>query len=76
MDNYPRLFIRTGLMYALLDATLGVAIAVEPSLSFRLRFFYIHVNLLGFMTMMVAGVAYHVLSHFSARKLPWPEGMK
>jgi hypothetical protein len=37
MDNYPRLFIKVGLMYALLGAALGVTIAVEPSLSFRLR---------------------------------------
>jgi hypothetical protein len=76
MDNYPRLFIKAGLMYALLGAALGVIIAVEPSLSFRLRFVHIHVYLLAFMTMMVAGVAFHVLPRFSARKLPWPEGMK
>jgi hypothetical protein len=76
MDNYPRLFIKAGLIYALLGAALGVTIAIEPSLSFRLRFVHIHVNLLGFMAMMVAGVAFHVLPRFSARKLPWPAGMK
>jgi len=76
MDKYPRLFIKAGLMYALLGAALGVTIAVDPSLAVRLRFVHIHVNLLGFMTMMVAGVAFHVLPRFSARKLPWPAGMK
>jgi hypothetical protein len=76
MDNYPRLFIKAGLIYALLGAALGVTIAVDPSLSVRLRFVHIHVNLLGFMAMMVAGVAFHVLPRFSARKLPWPAGMK
>ena len=76
MDNYPRLFIKAGLIYALLGALLGVTLAIDPSLSFRLRFVHIHINLLGFMTMMIAGVAFHVLPRFSARKLPWPEGMK
>jgi hybrid cluster-associated redox disulfide protein len=76
MDNYPRLFIKAGLIYALLGAALGVTIAIDPSLAVRLRFVHIHINLLGFMAMMVAGVAFHVLPRFSARKLPWPEGMK
>jgi hypothetical protein len=76
MDIYPRLFIKTGLIYALLGAALGVTIAIDPSLAVRLRFVHIHINLLGFMTMMVAGVAFHVLPRFSARKLPWPAGMK
>lgn len=76
MDNYPRLFIKAGLIYALLGAALGVTMAIDPSLSVRLRFVHIHVNLLGFMAMMIAGVAFHVLPRFSARKLPWPDGMK
>ena len=76
MDNYPRLFIRAGLLYALLGAALGVTMAIDPSLSVRLRFVHIHINLIGFMAMMIAGVAFHVLPRFSARKLPWPEGMK
>ncbi len=76
MDNYPRLFIKAGLIYALLGAALGVTMAIDPSLSVRLRFVHIHINLLGFMAMMIAGVAFHVLPRFSARKLPWPEGMK
>jgi hypothetical protein len=76
MDNYPRLFIKAGLMYALLGAALGVTIAVEPSLSFRLRFIHTHVNLPEFITILVTGVAFHVLPLFSVRKLPLPEEMK
>ncbi|MBC8282996.1 MAG: DUF1858 domain-containing protein [Nitrospinae bacterium] len=64
------------MIYALVGAVLGVTMAVDPSLSVRLRFVHIHINLLGFMAMMIAGVAFHVLPRFSARKLPWPEGMK
>ena len=76
MDNTPRLFIKAGLIYALIGALLGITLAVNPSLSHPLRFIHIHLNLVGFMTMMVAGVAYHVLPRFSARTLPWPAGMK
>ncbi len=76
MDNYPRLFIKAGLIYAVIGAILGIAMAIDPSLSHPLRFIHIHVNLLGFMTMMVSGVAYHVLPRFSARTLPWPAGTK
>ncbi len=76
MDNTPRLFIKAGLIYGVLGAVLGITMAVDPSLSYPLRFIHIHLNLLGFMTMMISGVAYHVLPRFSARTLPWPAGMK
>jgi len=76
MDNTPRLFIKAGLIYAVIGALLGITMAINPSLSHPLRFIHIHLNLLGFMTMMVSGVAYHVLPRFSARTLPWPAGMK
>ena len=76
MENYPRLFIKASLIYALIGAVLGVAMAVEPSIAGRIRFVHIHLNLLGFMTMFIAGVAFHVLPRFNARPVPWPEGVK
>jgi hypothetical protein len=76
MENYPRLFIKASLIYALIGAVLGMAMAVDPSLAGRIRFVHIHLNLLGFMTMFIAGVAFHVLPRFNARPVPWPEGVK
>ena len=76
MENYPRLFIKASLVYAVIGAVLGMAMAIDPSLSGRIRFVHIHLNLLGFMTMFVAGVAFHVLPRFNARPVPWPEGVK
>lgn len=76
MENYPRLFIKASLIYALLGAILGMAMAMDPSLSGKIRFVHIHLNLLGFMMMFVAGVAFHVLPRFNARPVPWPEGVK
>ncbi len=76
MEDYPRLFIKAGLIYALLGAVLGIAMAIEPALAGRVRFVHIHLNLLGFMTMFVAGVAFHVLPRFNANPVPWPAGVK
>ncbi|MDP7109035.1 MAG: DUF1858 domain-containing protein [Nitrospinaceae bacterium] len=76
MENYPKRFIQAGLIYILMGVLLGVAMSIDPTLSARMRFVHIHINLLGFMTMMIAGVAYHVLPRFSARTIPWPNGMK
>ncbi|MCH8157571.1 MAG: DUF1858 domain-containing protein, partial [Nitrospinae bacterium] len=76
MEIYPKRFIQAGLIYIVIGTILGVAIGIEPSLGARLRFVHIHINLLGFLTMVVAGVAYHVLPRFSARALPWPDGVK
>ncbi len=76
MENYPRLFIKASLIYALIGAVLGMAMAIDPSLSGKIRFVHIHLNLLGFMTMFVAGVAFHVLPRFNARPVPWPAGVK
>jgi len=74
MENYPRLFIKAGLIYFVLGVLLGVKMAFVSGGS--IRFVHIHLNLLGFMTMMIAGVSYHVLPRFSARTVPWPEGVK
>jgi hypothetical protein len=76
MEHYPKRFIQAGLIYAVLAALLGVTIAVVPAWAQKIRFIHIHFNLLGFMTMFVAGVAFHVLPRFNARPLPWPEGVK
>ncbi len=74
MESYPRLFIKAGLIYLVLGVILGVSMSFVPAWS--IRFVHIHLNLLGFMTMMIAGVAYHVLPRFSARTVPWPGGVK
>lgn len=76
MENYPRMFVKASFVYLLLGVSLGVAIGVEPTWGDRLRFVHIHLNLLGFMAMMIVGVAYHVLPRFNARPIPWPEGVK
>ncbi len=76
MDKYAKLFSKAALIYLALGAFLGIGISVRPEWGERIRFVHIHLNLLGFMIMMIASVAYHVLPRFNARPLPWPEGVK
>jgi len=76
VERYPRLFIKTALLYLLIGVILGVVIGTDPMLAVRFRFVHIHLNLLGFMVMIIAGVAYHVLPRFTARTMPWPAGVK
>ncbi len=76
MNEYAKLFIKAALIYLLLGVALGLAIGINPALGLRWRFVHIHFNLLGFMTMFIAGVSYHVLPRFNARPVPWPEGVK
>lgn len=76
MEKYAKLFTKASLIYLVLGVIIAVAMAVNPVLGPRLRFVHIHFNLLGFMTMFMAGVAYHVLPRFNARPVPWPDGVK
>ena len=76
MEKYPGLFIKTALIYLLIGVIVGVVIGTDPMLAARFRFVHIHLNMLGFMIMIIAGVAYHVLPRFTARTMPWPVGVK
>jgi cbb3-type cytochrome oxidase subunit 1 len=51
---------------------MGAAMAIEPALVGRLRVAHAHVNLLGWVSMFIYGVAYHVLPRFTGRPLHSP----
>ena len=51
--------------------SLGVAMAVHPAWVIY-RTAHLHMLLLGFVTMMISGVAYHVLPRFAAAPLHSP----
>ena len=74
MEKYAKLFTKAALIYLALGVILGVTIALMPVLGPRMRFVHIHINLLGFMTMFIAGVAYHVLPRFNTKPAHGPTG--
>jgi cytochrome c oxidase cbb3-type subunit 1 len=71
MDAFVRRFIRSSLVWLGVGVTLGVLMAVRPSL-LAFRPAHMHANLLGFVSMMIFGVAYHVIPRFTGRPLQSP----
>jgi cbb3-type cytochrome oxidase subunit 1 len=61
-------FIKFSLVYLAMGATLGALFPIFPRL-LNLKYAHVHLNLLGFMSMMVFGVAYHILPRFQGRLL-------
>lgn len=68
MHIVSKRFIMASLIYLLLGSGLGVSFFFVPDLS-ALRPVHMHFNLLGFMSMMIYGVLYHVLPRFLGRPL-------
>ena len=68
MDWFARAFVKASLGWLALGVTLGVAMAVHPPWTVH-RPAHVHMNLLGFVTMMIYGVAYHVLPRFTGHPL-------
>jgi cytochrome c oxidase cbb3-type subunit 1 len=65
MSREVRWFIRSSLVWLLLGVSLGFLLALFPARLALLRPAHLHMNLLGFMSMMIFGVAYHILPRFT-----------
>ncbi|MGK7345785.1 MAG: DUF1858 domain-containing protein [Candidatus Nitrospinota bacterium M3_3B_026] len=72
MDRYGKLFIKTSVIYLALGMLFGLHMSLADHNMGELRFIHVHVMLLGFMAMMIYGVAYHILPRFNARPVPYP----
>ncbi|MHB1327390.1 MAG: hypothetical protein ACYC2K_04235 [Gemmatimonadales bacterium] len=71
MDPYVTRFLRSALIWLALGVTLGAAMAIHPPWQIY-RPVHLHMLLLGFVFMMIAGVAYHVFPRFAATPLHAP----
>ena len=71
MDWYVRAFLKSSLACLGIGVTLGVAMAVWPALTVY-RTAHFHVNLLGFVAMMIFGVGYHLLPRLAGHPLHRP----
>ncbi len=71
MDVYVRNFIRASLFWLGAGVLLGVWMALT-SRAIIYRPAHVHANLLGFVSMMIFGVAYHVIPRFSGAPLRSP----
>ena len=68
MDWFVKAFLKSSLAWLGFGVTLGIAMAVHPVWSIY-RTAHMHANLLGFVSMMIFGVAYHVIPRFSGNPL-------
>lgn len=71
MDWFVRAFIKSSVTWLALGITLGVAMALHPAWTVY-RPAHMHMNLAGFVAMMIFGVAYHVIPRFTGRPLHRP----
>jgi cbb3-type cytochrome oxidase subunit 1 len=71
MDWFVKAFLKASLAWLALGVTLGVAMAIHPPWTVY-RLAHVHMVLLGFVTMMIYGVAYHVIPRFAGSPLRNP----
>ncbi|MDF2626917.1 MAG: cytochrome c oxidase subunit [Symbiobacteriaceae bacterium] len=76
MSNLSVGFIRTSVVYLLIGISFGLTMAIPGGLSWLMEVgrgqpttAHAHANLLGFMLMMVMGVAYHIFPRFSGHPI-------
>jgi hypothetical protein len=69
MEPVVRLFVRSSMAWLALGLGLGLAMVWGPGSALMLRPAHTHVQLLGFVSMMIFGVGYHVFPRFAGRPL-------
>ena len=67
MDKYAKTFVKLSLIYLGIGAILGLWMVFWPDHRFTISRVHTHINLLGFMAMMIYGVGYHILPRFMGR---------
>ncbi|HMA23020.1 MAG TPA: cbb3-type cytochrome c oxidase subunit I [Gemmatimonadaceae bacterium] len=68
MEWFVKAFLKASLAWLGLGVSLGLAMAVHPAWTVY-RAVHLHMNLLGFVAMMIFGVAYHVIPRFTGHAL-------
>jgi cytochrome c oxidase cbb3-type subunit 1 len=68
MDWFVKAFLKASLAWLGAGVSLGVAMAVHPAWAVY-RTAHLHMNMLGFVAMMIFGVAYHVIPRFTGHPL-------
>lgn len=69
MSKLTVMFIKASLIYLTLGAILGVYMTIPGANYGMFRPSHAHLMVLGFCSMMIFGVAYHILPRFSGRQL-------
>lgn len=68
MDAFVKAFVKASVVWLALGTVFGMAMAGVPALTVY-RAIHVHIMLLGFVTMFINGVAYHVVPRLAGRPL-------
>lgn len=69
MEKFVRRFLKASLIWFGIGVLIGVSMAWWPIQALVYRPAHVHANLLGFVSMMIFGVAYHVVPRFTGNPL-------
>ena len=73
MSPLSKNFVRASMVYFFIAAILGIIMIFMKSYPAQLVFAHVHLNLLGWISMMIYGVGYHILPRFSGTPLAYPK---
>jgi len=72
MDKIVVWYLRMSVIYFIAGALVGLVMILSPGETGYYVSSHTHLNLLGFMSMMIYGVGYHILPKFSGRNIYSP----
>lgn len=72
MDRYVKNFIAMSIVYLSVATVVGLLMLVHPVSFLQYKFAHSHLMLLGWVTMMIYGVGYHILPRFAGRLIRHP----
>lgn len=72
MERYVRNFIIMSIVYLAASTFLGIAMLHSPQ-AMSLKFVHSHLNMLGWVSMMIYGVGYHILPKFAGKFVKYPK---
>ncbi len=68
MDRFVKGFIIMSIVYLGIAAVLGIVMIADQNMM-AMKFVHSHLNMLGWVSMMIYGVGYHILPRFMGRPL-------
>lgn len=72
MDRFVKNFIIASIVYLAISTVFGIAMLHHPQL-LSFKFVHSHLNMLGWVSMMIYGVGYHILPKFAGKFLKSPK---
>lgn len=76
MESTVVWYLRMSVLYFVVGVLIGFGMLLWPNEAGYYISTHVHLNLLGFMSMMIYGVGYHILPKFSGRNIYSPQIMK